>query len=120
MSSFEGKRILVVEDEPLVAMLVEEMLLDLGCEVVGPAYSIEHGTSLAEAGDLDAAVLDVNLNGELSHGIAKILRARGVPFAFATGYGSPPPMAEDTGAPILQKPYPADKLEAVLRVMLGV
>ena len=115
----EGKRILVVEDEPLVAMLLEEMLLDCGCEVVGPAYSLAQGNRLAEAEPLDAAVLDVNINGELSHGIAEILRTRGVPFAFATGYGSPPSMAADTGAPVLQKPYPADRLEAVLRQLLA-
>jgi len=115
----EGKRILVVEDEPLVAMLLEEMLLDCGCEVVGPAYSLLQGSRLAESEALDAAVLDVNLNGELSHGIAEVLQARGVPFAFATGYGSPPPMAIDSGAPVLQKPYPADRLEAVLRELLA-
>ena len=77
----EGKRILVLEDEPLVAMLLEEMLIDLGCEVVGPASSLGEGERLAREAALDAAVLDVNLNGEMSDTVAAILRRRGIPFA---------------------------------------
>ena len=114
----EGKRILVLEDEPLVAMLLEEMLLDLGCEVVGPAYNLREGERLAGEAVLDAAVLDVNVNGEMSDPVAEILRARGVPFALATGYGLSAPMAANGDVPVLQKPYPAGKLEAVLRELL--
>lgn len=88
MPSLEGKRILVLEDEPLVAMLLEEMLLDFGCEVIGPAYSIAQAVPLALEQPLDAAVLDINVNGEMSHSVAAILHSRGVPFVFATGYGS--------------------------------
>ena len=115
----EGKRILVVEDEPLVAMLLEEMLHDLGCQVVGPAYSLREGERLAAESELDAAILDVNLNGEMSDPIANALRVRGVPFTLATGYGKSAPMAADGEVPVLQKPYPAAKLEAVLREMLA-
>jgi CheY-like chemotaxis protein len=115
----EGKRILVLEDEPLVAMLLEEMLLDLGCEVVGPAYSLEQGERLAAEAELDAAVLDVNVNGEMSDPVANALKARGVPFALATGYGLSAPMAAGGRIPVLQKPYPAGKLEATLRQLLG-
>lgn len=116
---FEGKRILVVEDEPLVAMLLEEMLLDLGCTVVGPAYSLREGERLAAEAELDGAVLDVNLNGEMSDPVANTLRGRGVPFALATGYGLSAPMAADGAVPVLQKPYPAAKLEATLRELLS-
>jgi CheY-like chemotaxis protein len=119
MPSLEGKRILVVEDEPLVAMLLEEMLLDLGCEVVGPAYSIAQAARLAQEEVLDAAVLDVNVNGEMSHSVAAILHARAIPFAFATGYGSAAGAADSATAPVLHKPYPASKLTAVLERLIG-
>ncbi len=115
----DGKKILVLEDEPLVAMLLEEMLLDLGCEVVGPAYSLREGERLAREAVLDAAVLDVNVNGEMSDPVADALRARGVPFALATGYGPSAPIAADGSVPVLQKPYPADKLAAVLSGLLA-
>jgi CheY-like chemotaxis protein len=118
MPLLEGKRILVVEDEPLVAMLLEEMLLHLGCEVVGPAYSIAQAMRLAQEERLDAAVLDMNVNGEMSNSVAAILHSRAVPFAFATGYGSAAGKA-DSAAPVLHKPYPADKLTAVLTRLLG-
>jgi CheY-like chemotaxis protein len=115
----EGKRILVLEDEPLVAMLLEEILLDLGCTVVGPAYSLAEGLRLAETEPLDGALLDVNLNGDLSDGVAEILRERGVRYALATGYGSSPELNDDPDVPVLQKPYPADKVEAVLRQLIA-
>jgi DNA-binding response OmpR family regulator len=115
----EGKRILVLEDEPLVAMLLEEMLLDLGCEVVGPAYSLREGERLAREAPLDAAVLDVNVNGEMSDPVAEVLRSRGVPFVLATGYGLSAPTAAGGDVPVLQKPYPAGKLEAALRELLA-
>jgi len=120
MPSLEGKRILVLEDEPLVAMLLEEMLLDFGCEVIGPAYSIAQAVPLALEQPLDAAVLDVNVNGEMSHSVAAILHSRGVPFAFATGYGSAAGAADSATAPVLRKPYPAEKLAAVLTQLLGL
>jgi CheY-like chemotaxis protein len=119
MSSLEGKRILVVEDEPLVALLLEEILLDLGCDVIGPAYTIAHGAGLARSAPLDAAVLDVNVNGEMSDTIAAILQERAVPYAFATGYGTAPDGFDGALAPVLHKPYPADKLAAVLGELLS-
>jgi CheY-like chemotaxis protein len=119
MSPFEGKRILVVEDEPLVAMLLEEMLLELGCQVVGPAFSIAEASRMAEEEALDAAVLDVNVNGEWSYSVAAILTARAVPFAYATGYGSAVGDGAGRGAPTLHKPYPAGRLADVLDELLG-
>lgn len=116
MSLLDGKRVLIVEDEPLVALLLEEMLLDLGCEVAGPAYSLDDGIRLASTETLDAAVLDVNLNGVMSDRVADTLRERNVPFAYATGYGA---SLEGSGVPVLHKPYPLDRLEAVLQQLVA-
>ncbi|MEI9891042.1 MAG: response regulator [Caulobacteraceae bacterium] len=83
-------RILVVEDEMMVAMLVEDMLTDLGHEVAGVAHSLSSALSMieAKAGEFDLAVLDINLSGEPSFPAARRLMERGTPFLFATGYGA--------------------------------
>ena len=81
-------RILVVEDEAMIAMLVEEMVLDFGSEVVGPAAKMEEALRLASDASLDAAILDVNVGGAVVYPVADLLRARGVPIIFATGYGA--------------------------------
>ena len=78
-------RILVLDDEPLISMLVEDWLTELGCEVVGPARSVEEGLDIAGSAELDAAILDVNLGGKNSFLVADALKQRGIPFAFATG-----------------------------------
>lgn len=104
MSGLEGLRVLVVEDEPVVAMCLEDMLEALGCATIGPASRLAEGLALAEAGGFDTAILDINLGGERSTPIAQALRARGVPFAFASGYGSPPEGFGD-GVPMIEKPY---------------
>jgi CheY-like chemotaxis protein len=82
-----GLRILVVEDEMLVAMLIEEMLQSLGCEVVGPAATRDEAVAAVRANRLDGALLDANLHGEDSSPVAEALRAGGVPFLVVTGYG---------------------------------
>ncbi|RYB01369.1 response regulator [Lichenibacterium ramalinae] len=81
-------RVLIVEDEMMVAMLVEDMLVDMGFIVVGPAYRLGDGLRLAKSETLDVAVLDVNLKGARSFPIATVLTERGIPFVFATGYGT--------------------------------
>ena len=81
------RRILVIDDEPLISMLVEDWLTELGCEVVGPARTVQDGLDLIEKGALDGAILDVNLGSNKSFLVAEALRNRGVPFAFATGDG---------------------------------
>ena len=103
---------LVVEDEPLVAMMVEDMLVDLGWTVVGPASSLEEALRRAAEGGFDVALLDVNLNGERSDPVAELLRARGLPLVFATGYGSS--TSTNPAEPVLHKPYRADQLAAAL------
>ena len=94
----------------MVAMMLEDMLLDLGCEIVGPAASVEAGLALARSARLDAAVLDVNLAGEKAFPIADALAERGIPFVYATGYGRAGLRADDEARLVVQKPYSLDDL----------
>lgn len=119
MTDLRGKRILIVEDEPIVAMAVEDILLDLGCDVVGPAYTLGQALDLVEKETFDAAVLDINLHGERSYPAAEALASLGVPFAFATGYAPYRSHFDTTIAPVLEKPYSRAQLEALLRRILG-
>ena len=98
-------RVLVVEDEMLVAMNIEDMLLELGHEVAGLASRLEPALSLAREGSFDIAMLDVNLAGEQSFPVADILAARGIPFLFATGYGIKGIAEQYRDRPVLQKPF---------------
>jgi CheY-like chemotaxis protein len=109
-----GLRVLVVEDEMMVSMLIEDMLTDLGCTVVGPAARLDEAFDLARAADIDCAVLDVNLGGQPIFPLADLLRERGLPFAFATGYGDAGLREVDHGAPVLQKPFREGDLARVL------
>jgi DNA-binding response OmpR family regulator len=108
-------RILVVEDEMLVSMLLEDMLADFGCSVVGPAPTIAEAMPLASGAEIDAAVLDLNLGGDPIFPVADALKARGVPFIFASGYGSGGLSEAHRGAPMLQKPFRQADLERALR-----
>jgi len=108
-------RIFVVEDEGLIALMIEDMLEDLGCEVAGSVSSVSQALGwLAEGGEFDGALLDVNLGGEHVFPIAEALAARGSPFAFTTGYGEIPD-PRFAAAPILGKPIRREALEDVLR-----
>ncbi len=109
-----GPRVLVVEDEAMVSMMLEDMLLDLGCELVGPAASLAEGLELATREEFDFAVLDVNLAGEKVFPIADALAQRGLPFVYATGYGRAGLRDEDTSRPVVQKPYSLQELSAKL------
>jgi CheY-like chemotaxis protein len=115
-----GVRILVVEDNFLLAMEIEALLRRQGCEVVGPAGSIEQAVAVLERAEvLNAAVLDVDLQGRLVTPVAAVLRARGVPYVLVTGYARPQlgdPELEE--APRLDKPVSDHDLLRVLRVML--
>lgn len=113
-------RILLVDDEPLISMLVEGWLAELGCDVVGPARSVEEGLDLADDEQLDGAILDVNLAGENSYSVANALQEKGVPFAFATGDGG---LDADSGFDdpiLLAKPFNFDGVKAVLDQLLAV
>ena len=113
MGDIAGLRILIVEDEPIVAMMLEDMLAELGCELVGSAANVEDGLCLAEAGGFDLALLDVNLNGRRSDPIAQLLARAGTPFVYATGYGAAA-VEPGEGRMVLQKPYTLDQLTEML------
>lgn len=117
----EDRRILVIEDESLVAMLLETVLEDLGCTPVGPAASVEEGLRLIEAEQaLDAALLDVNVAGRQVFPAAEALKARGVPFVFSTGYGEGGLPEDWRGHPTIQKPFTEAAIRAALMKALGV
>ena len=109
-----GLRILLVEDESLVAMLLEDMLTDLGHQVVGPVSRIGKAMELAQSEQLGAAILDVNLNGLEVYPVAAVLAARGIPFIFATGYGKRNLPAQFDGRPTLAKPFRQQDVCALL------
>lgn len=105
---------LVVEDELFVAMLVEDMLGDLGCTIVGLAASANEAESLARTAVIDFALLDVNLDGETSFAAADILRERNIPFVFITGYGEQGVRGDLRDAPVLSKPIDPRHLARVV------
>ncbi len=113
-----ARSILVVEDEPILAMALEDMLIDLGQLVVGPASRFDEAMALARSERIDAAILDLNLNGIYSHDIADVLEARGVPVLFATGYGAA--ISErHAHLPVLPKPYRLTDLKEALFRLIG-
>lgn len=115
-----GKRILVVEDEMIVAMLIEDILTDAGATVVGPAARVARALDLlTEVDGVDAALLDVNLAGEMTTPVAEELRRRGIPFAFATGYGAAGVPDGFSGQPLLQKPFQEQDLNRVMAEVLA-
>ena len=105
-NALQGRRVLVIEDESLVAMLLETILEDMGCTPVGPASNIDEGEALArDEAAFDAALLDVNVAGRQVFPVAAALKARGVPFVFSTGYGEGGLPDEWRGNPTIQKPF---------------
>jgi DNA-binding response OmpR family regulator len=118
-SPFSGRKVLVVEDEMLVAWLLGDMLADLGCAVIGPAASINQALAMIDAEAIDAAVLDVNLNGQMSYPIADVLAARGVPFLFSTGYAKDRLPEGYRMFPMMQKPFHRSELQDRLSQLLA-
>jgi len=104
----------VIEDEVIVGMLIEDMLEELGCEVAAISTHIEEALQLARAPDIDLAILDINLGGKQSFPVADVLKSRGVPFMFATGYGAHILKPPYSGTPTLQKPFQLDDLQRML------
>jgi CheY-like chemotaxis protein len=114
----DRRRILLVEDEPVIAFALEDLVADLGYEVVGPAFRLPEALDIAASEPLDAAILDVNLNELTSYPVAERLRARGVPFLFATGYAESGVDWPDEVA-VIAKPYSRGQVEVALRHLLG-
>lgn len=118
MAEVPGARVLLVEDEGLVALMIEDMLDELGFKVVASAAHVTKACELASAASFDLGLLDVNLAGEFVFPVARILRARKIPFLFSTGYGGPPLEEEFRDAPSIGKPFTVDQLSEKLRTLL--
>ena len=106
-----GLRVLVVEDQMLIAEVLEECLYDLHCQVVGPTGTVEAALRLVHAYPVDAAILDVNLGSETVYPVAEALEARNVPFVFTTGYGEMSLPEQWRAKPRLAKPYNSEQFE---------
>src|SRR5580704_5752633 len=99
-----SKRLLVVEDECLIALMMADHLIELGYTVVGPAFTISEALHLARVGSIDAALLDLNLHGVFAGEVADILSRRQIPFLFISGYDQPPTSCYQT-IDVLHKPF---------------
>ena len=122
-TALQGRRVLVVEDEALVARMMEDGLLDAGAEIVGPACSVSEALAIIERtvfdGGLSVAVLDINLEGAAVFPVADCLAARGVPFVFCTGYGEGCDLGTHVAAPVLAKPFGPDALVATVNSLVA-
>ena len=112
-----GCRVLVVEDETLIAVLIEDMLAAMECEIVGPIGKLETAIQTAKEGKFDIAVLDVTIRGGKVYPVAEDLLARGVPFVLASGYGDWALPASLRDQPRLMKPFTAAELEEQVRLL---
>ena len=117
-SSAAAPRVLVVEDEYLIRMLLEDMLDELGYGVVAAVGTISEASHIATSGEFNAAILDVNLDGQEIYPVADILAKRGLPFVFVTGYGERSLPEPYRGRPALQKPFQAEQLKRMLAELL--
>ncbi|WP_343039311.1 response regulator [Microvirga makkahensis] len=109
-----GLRILVVEDEAAISLLLEDMLLDFGCEVIGPAARLSAALDAVAREQVDLAILDVNVAGEPIYPVAEALAQRSIPFVFSTGYGSAGIRDSFRDRPVLQKPFAQNDLKQKL------
>lgn len=119
MNEFFGLRAMVVEDEGGVALLVEDMLLELGFEIVASVARLADACEVARTAELNLALMDVNLRGELIFPAARILRQRGVPFVFSTGYGDSGLPLEFRETPLVAKPFAVEDLQRQIEVALS-
>jgi len=116
-STTAKRRILVVEDEMLIGMLLEDMLADLGHEVAAVIPRLKDALAAVGRETFDLAILDVHLHGESAFPVADALVAKNIPFVFATGYGERGLPETYRGRPVLQKPFAKDDLERVLKTL---
>src|SRR5215208_7174598 len=111
-------RVLVIEDEALIAMLIEDMIHDSGDEMAGSAGKLTDAVALAQEIQADVALLDINLGGALAYPVADVLRERGVPIVFTSGYGSAALIQRFQDCPILDKPFDQHSLERAIGTAL--
>jgi CheY-like chemotaxis protein len=114
-----GKRVLVVEDELMIRMLLEDMLGELGYTIAAEAARLDEALDAAKNGQFDLAILDVNLNGQTIVPVAEALAARGTPFVFATGYGERGLPDAYRDRPTLKKPFQMDGLSKTIAIALA-
>jgi DNA-binding response OmpR family regulator len=115
----KGWRVFVVEDEPMIRILVTDMLGQLGYTIAAEAGHVDQALELAQSAEFDLAILDVNLKGRLITPVAELIKARELPIIFATGYGSEglPVQFRDLSA--LQKPFQLEALAAMIDEVMG-
>jgi CheY-like chemotaxis protein len=118
MPALVGRRILVVEDSPVVAPFTVSILEDLGCVAVGPAPTLAAARQLIDQEDFDAAIMDVHIRGERVFGLCDLLEAQAIPFLLTSGYADWQVPTEWQSRPRLQKPYTFDQLGDALRKVL--
>jgi DNA-binding response OmpR family regulator len=114
-----ARRVLIVEDEMLIALMLQDMLEDEGMVVEGVATSLAAGLALARTADAEIAILDINLNGEEAYPVADVLRSRGIACIFSTGYGAGNLKDGYDTVPQLIKPYQQDMLRTVIEAALA-
>jgi DNA-binding response OmpR family regulator len=118
VSTTRAKRLLVVEDECLVALTIADDLVELGYNVIGPAFTIAEARRLADAASIDGALIDVNLNGVRADEVVDILSRREIPFIFVTGYDCLP-INFHANVDVLKKPFGRDELERAVQGLLA-
>lgn len=114
-----ARNILIVEDEPLIAMMLEDFILSLGHEVTANCDNVSTALAAVSVGGFDLAILDVNLKGESVWPVATALRANGIPFVLASGGHVDPPPAEFASVPMIDKPYTIDRVTPALEAALA-
>lgn len=113
------RSVFILEDEPLIALMIAELVEDLGCEVVGPALSLDRAFQIVGSGDIDFAVLDILIEGQSAYAVGEELERRGTPFLFTTGYDT----TEIDGrfaCPVIPKPFDPRHLQGVIANQLGL
>lgn len=117
--NFSGIKVLVVEDEGGIALLLEDMLEELGCEVAASVAHANKADEVARAVSAHVALLDVNLDGKPVYPVARVLRDRGIPVVFSTGYGVGGLPAEFSECPVIGKPFTMEALRAAISAALA-
>ena len=118
-ANLDGRRILVIEDSPVVAPFTADVLSELGCEVVGPAPNMAAARELIEDEKFDAAMLDVHIRGERVFPLCEVLEAKGVPFVLTSGYADWNIPEKWQDRPTLQKPYTLDQIKEAVSALLA-